>query len=162
MVAREEAQAGLAGLRIVSASAGGANVGTTPVRDGFGFDEASLARWLRDHVDGFSGPLTVEQFKGGQSNPTYKLLTPAANYVLRRKPSGTLLPGAHDVEREARITAALHATGVSGGRRACRVHGRDGHRFSILRDANDRGTHLLGCLFPPRSGAGSVPPITMP
>jgi len=48
-----------------------ANSGTTPVRQGFGFDEAALARWMEQNVEGFTGPLTVEQFKGGQSNPTY-------------------------------------------------------------------------------------------
>ncbi len=118
----------------MNASAGEANVGTTRVRDGFGFDEAALARWLREHIDGFSGPLTVEQFKGGQSNPTYKLLTPAANYVLRRKPSGTLLPGAHDVEREARITAALHATGfpVAAVHAVCTDETVIGSRFFVM------------------------------
>ena len=57
------------------------------VRDGVNrFDEAALSRWMEGHVEGFSGPLTVEQFKGGQSNPTYKLVTPSRAYVLRRKP----------------------------------------------------------------------------
>ena len=45
-----------------------ANAGTTPVREAHRFDEEALARWMTAHVDGFSGPLTVEQFKGGQSN----------------------------------------------------------------------------------------------
>src|SRR5688572_15651848 len=88
-----------------------ANVGTTPVREAHRFDEAALARWMEDHVAGFAGPLTVEQFKGGQSNPTYKLVTPSRSYVLRRKPPGQLLKGAHAVEREARVIAALHAAG---------------------------------------------------
>lgn len=88
-----------------------AYTGTTPVRDGFGFDEVRLAEWLANNVDDYSGPLTVEQFKGGQSNPTYKLLTPGQNYVLRRKPPGELLKGAHAVEREARVMAALGPTG---------------------------------------------------
>jgi aminoglycoside phosphotransferase (APT) family kinase protein len=108
VVAREENQERLDGLRDVNATTQEANVGTTPVREGYGFDEEALARWMRRHVEGFSGPLAVEQFKGGQSNPTYKLLTPTACYVLRRKPNGVTLPGAHDVEREARILAALH------------------------------------------------------
>ena len=65
---------------------------------------AALERWLEDHVDGFAGPLTVSQFKGGQSNPTYRLDTPSSGaFVLRRKPPGKLLPGAHAVEREYRV-----------------------------------------------------------
>jgi aminoglycoside phosphotransferase (APT) family kinase protein len=62
---------------------------------------------LAEKVQGFEGPLSVEQFKGGQSNPTYKLTTPACSYVLRRKPPGKLLPGAHAVEREYRVIDAL-------------------------------------------------------
>lgn len=89
-----------------------ANAGTTAVRDAHRFDEAALARWMADHVDGFSGPLTVDQFKGGQSNPTYRLTTPGAAYVLRRKPPGPLLKGAHDVLREARVLTALANTDV--------------------------------------------------
>ena len=83
--------------------------GTTPVRDAHRFDPRGLEIWLREHVPGFSGPLALEQFKGGQSNPTYKLVTPAANYVLRRKPPGVLIKGAHAVEREARVLKALEA-----------------------------------------------------
>jgi aminoglycoside phosphotransferase (APT) family kinase protein len=84
-----------------------ANEGTTSVRDGFAFDAAALMRWMREHVDGFAGPMTVEQFKGGQSNPTYKLVTPGKSYVLRRKPSGQLLKGAHAIDREARVLVGL-------------------------------------------------------
>jgi len=62
---------------------------------------------MRGNVAGFAGPLSIEQFKGGQSNPTYKLMTPNACYVLRRKPSGPLVGNAHDVEREARVLQAL-------------------------------------------------------
>lgn len=85
----------------------GENSGTTAVRVQHRFDEARLAAWMVDHVAGFAGPLQVEQFKGGQSNPTYKLLTPTAAYVLRRKPPGQLLKGAHAVEREAQVLSAL-------------------------------------------------------
>ena len=88
-----------------------ANTGTTAVREGYGFDEAALAKWMADNVEGFAGPLTVEQFKGGQSNPTYRLATPTQNYVLRRKPPGELLPGAHAVDREARVQQALGTQG---------------------------------------------------
>jgi aminoglycoside phosphotransferase (APT) family kinase protein len=89
----------------------GANAGTTAVREGYAFDEARLADWMREHVDGFQGPLRVEQFKGGQSNPTYKLVTPGRSYVLRRKPPGQLLKGAHAVEREAQVLSALGGAG---------------------------------------------------
>jgi aminoglycoside phosphotransferase (APT) family kinase protein len=87
------------------------NRGTGEVRDAHRFDVAALERWMDEAVAGFAGPLTVEQFKGGQSNPTYKLVTPARSYVLRRKPPGKLLPGAHAVEREYRVISALGAVG---------------------------------------------------
>ena len=92
---------------ISAAASAAANTGTTPVRDGFGFDEAALARWMMVHVEGFNGPLSVRQFKGGQSNPTYQLVTPGKTYVLRRKPPGQLAKGAHAVDREARVLTAL-------------------------------------------------------
>lgn len=88
-----------------------ANAGTSAVRDAYRFDEAALARWMAQHVEGYAGPLAVEQFKGGQSNPTYKLVTPGRSYVLRRKPPGAILKGAHAVEREARVLTALGGTG---------------------------------------------------
>ncbi len=88
-----------------------ANSGTTPVREGYRFDEAALARWMHAHVEDFADPLSVEQFKGGQSNPTYKLVTPGRSYVLRRRPPGKLLPGAHAVDREARVMSALGEAG---------------------------------------------------
>src|SRR5690606_4696277 len=66
---------------------------------------------MRENVEGYQGPLTVLQFKGGQSNPTYRLDTPARSYVLRRKPFGKLLPSAHAVDREFRIISALHGAG---------------------------------------------------
>lgn len=82
---------------------------TIPVRHRF--DEARLRAWLEAHIPGFAGPLRIEQFRGGQSNPTYLLRTPARDYVLRRKPPGPLLKGAHAVEREARVLSALAPTG---------------------------------------------------
>lgn len=88
-----------------------ANSGTTAVRSGYGFDEGALAQWMLLNVEGFAGALTVEQFKGGQSNPTYKLVTPSRSYVLRRKPAGDILPGAHAVDREATVLAALGKQG---------------------------------------------------
>lgn len=96
-----------------------ANAGTTAVREAHRFDEARLARWMDENVEGFRGPLTVEQFRGGQSNPTYKLVTPSRCYVLRRKPPGPLPKGAHAVEREARVLAALGPVGFP----VARVHG---------------------------------------
>ncbi len=85
--------------------------GTGAIREGHAFDSAALVRWMERHVPCFSGPLSVEQFKGGQSNPTYKLITPAKTYVMRRKPPGKLLPGAHAVEREYRVLSALGQAG---------------------------------------------------
>ena len=85
------------------------NSGTREVRDAHRFDEAKLDNWLASHVAGYRGPLSVRQFRGGQSNPTYLLETPAQRYVLRRKPPGKLLKSAHAVDREFRIISALYA-----------------------------------------------------
>jgi aminoglycoside phosphotransferase (APT) family kinase protein len=87
------------------------NAGTIPVREAHRFDAAALERWLEREVEGFAGPLAIEQFRGGQSNPTYKLVTPGRTYVLRRKPPGKLLPGAHAVDREYRAISALAGQG---------------------------------------------------
>ncbi|MGY2932925.1 aminoglycoside phosphotransferase (APT) family kinase protein [Bradyrhizobium sp. GM6.1] len=81
--------------------------GTRPVEERHRIDEIRLDRWMRKHVEGYSGPLTVLQFKGGQSNPTYKLDSPGRSYVMRRKPFGKLLPSAHAVDREFRVISAL-------------------------------------------------------
>ena len=89
-----------------------ANAGTTPVRKAHQFDEGALERWMALNVVAFEGPVHVAQFKGGQSNPTYRLTTPRKAYVLRRQPPGNLLKGAHDVLREARVLAALAETAV--------------------------------------------------
>lgn len=85
---------------------------TGQVRDVHRLDEGALARYLSTHVAGFAGPLTVTQFKGGQSNPTYLLETPGRRYVLRKKPPGALLASAHQIEREYRVIAALAGSGV--------------------------------------------------
>lgn len=87
------------------------NTGTKEVAEKHRFDEVALARWMEANVEGYAGPLEVRQFKGGQSNPTYQLVTPARKYVLRRKPPGKLLPSAHAVDREFKVIAALHPTG---------------------------------------------------
>lgn len=71
-------------------------------------DAAALLRWLETHIPGFSGPLAIEKFPGGQSNPTYQIAAGSGDYVLRRKPFGPLLPSAHAVDREYRLLTALH------------------------------------------------------
>jgi aminoglycoside phosphotransferase (APT) family kinase protein len=88
--------------------------GTRPVTDAQAFDTAALTSWLEARLPGFAGPLTVEQFKGGQSNPTFKLVTPTSTFVLRAKPgpAAKLLPSAHAIEREYRVMSALRAHGV--------------------------------------------------
>ena len=85
--------------------------GTKDAAPALRLDAARLAAYLTANIKGFAGPLTVKQFKGGQSNPTYMLETPARRYVLRRKPPGKLLPSAHAVDREFRVISALHAQG---------------------------------------------------
>ena len=85
--------------------------GTKPVEERHRIDEMRLDGWMREHVEGYQGPLTVLQFKGGQSNPTYRLDTPGRSYVMRRKPFGKLLPSAHAVDREFRVIAALSKQG---------------------------------------------------
>ena len=78
------------------------------------FDVDRLAAYLAGHLAGFAGPLTVKQFQGGQSNPTYLLITPARRYVMRSKPApvAKLLPSAHAIEREFRVMRALASQGV--------------------------------------------------
>ena len=85
---------------------------TVAVRDVHRFDVGALERYLVAHVRGFSGPLDVRQFQGGQSNPTYYIRAGSGEYVLRRKPPGKLLPSAHAVDREYRVITALQDTGV--------------------------------------------------
>jgi aminoglycoside phosphotransferase (APT) family kinase protein len=80
---------------------------------------ARLQDYLQRHMEGFQGPLRVAQFAGGQSNPTYRVETPGRQYVLRRKPPGTLLASAHAVDREFRV---LRALGQAPGFPVPRVH----------------------------------------
>src|SRR4029450_1049743 len=89
-------------------------VGTRAVSQQHLVDIDALTAWLEKNLEGFRGPLTVEMFKGGQSNPTYKLLTPARNSVLRSKPGpvAKLLPSAHAIEREFAVMRGLHGTDV--------------------------------------------------
>ncbi|MED5347849.1 MAG: phosphotransferase family protein, partial [Pseudomonadota bacterium] len=88
------------------------DVELTPVREAHKFNEAALSQYMSAHVDGFSGPLTVQQFEGGQSNPTFQLITPERTYVMRKQPPGELLPSAHQVDREYKVMNALWDTPV--------------------------------------------------
>ncbi|NWG47307.1 MAG: phosphotransferase family protein [Alphaproteobacteria bacterium] len=108
--------------------------GTKDVADALRFDESRLAAYLADTVEGFKGPLTVRQFKGGQSNPTYQLVTPSKKYVLRRKPPGKLLPSAHAVDREHRVISALHKVGYPVPRPyvLCEDEGITGTMFYVM------------------------------
>ncbi|HSV35948.1 MAG TPA: phosphotransferase [Ramlibacter sp.] len=96
-------------------------IGTGAVSDKHAFDVGALTAWLETNLEGFAGPLTVEMFKGGQSNPTYKLVTPAQSYVMRAKPGpvARLLPSAHAVEREFAVMRGLGGTDVPVPRMYC-------------------------------------------
>jgi len=87
-------------------------IGTKPVEERHRFDAGALEAYLKSHIVGLRGPLQVEQFKGGQSNPTYRLTAAdGRRFVLRRKPPGKLLPSAHAVDREFKVIRALHGAG---------------------------------------------------
>lgn len=115
---------------------------TTEVRPAHAFDERKLDAWLEANVPGATGPLVVRQFKGGQSNPTFFLAKGERGLVLRKKPPGTLLPSAHQVEREYAVLAALADTDVP----VARVH-------ALCEDAEVVGTpfyvmdHVAGRIF---------------
>src|SRR3546814_16389488 len=82
-------------------------------------DRDALSGWLWRHVEGFQSPIDIDRFPGGQSNPTYKLTTPDRSYVMRTRPLGPLIEGAHAIDREYRVIRALNATDVP----VPRVHG---------------------------------------
>jgi aminoglycoside phosphotransferase (APT) family kinase protein len=117
-------------------------VGTRTVSSQHAFDVETLEAWLREHLPGFEGPLSVEQFKGGQSNPTYKLITPARAYVMRSKPGpvSKLLPSAHAIEREFRVMSALALTGVPVARMhvLCEDESVIGRAFYIMEFVSGR------------------------
>jgi aminoglycoside phosphotransferase (APT) family kinase protein len=115
-------------------------VGTMPVPDKDRLDEVRLTAWLEANVEGFEGPITLSRFKGGQSNPTYRIDTPAQAYVLRRQPFGPLLPSAHAVDREYRVQAALYPTGFPVARPYGLCTDRDviGSMFYIMGLADGR------------------------
>ncbi len=108
--------------------------GTAPLAEKDRLDEAALDRWMRETVPDYAGPLALTKFKGGQSNPTYRIDTPARSYVLRRQPFGPLLPSAHAVDREYRIIAALHPTGfpVARGYGLCEDASVLGAKFYVM------------------------------
>ena len=86
--------------------------GLRPPAEQHAFDTVRLAAWMENYVEGFSGPIDVRQFVGGQSNPTFLVQSANHRYVLRRKPPGRLLPSAHAVDREFRVIVALAETQV--------------------------------------------------
>ncbi|MGE8068675.1 phosphotransferase family protein [Pseudomonas sp. NPDC089569] len=116
------------------------NAGVSAVREEHRFDEQRLAQWMGSHIAGFSGPLTVQQFKGGQSNPTYRLNTPGAVYVMRRRPSGLLVKSAHAIDREYRVISALHAHGFPVARPygLCLDESVVGSAFYIMKHVSGR------------------------
>lgn len=103
-------------------------------------DVAALEFWLRQNLAGFRGPCQLQQFSGGQSNPTYRLSTPERDYVLRRKPSGELLQGAHAIEREFAVISALGRVGfpVPAALVMCEDSGVVGTPFYIMEFVDGR------------------------
>jgi aminoglycoside phosphotransferase (APT) family kinase protein len=112
-------------------------IGTMPVQERHRFDTERLSVYLSAQVPGYAGPLQVEQFKGGQSNPTFLVITPGARYVLRRKPPGKLLPSAHAVDREYRVISALYRAGIPVAR-----------SFALCEDESIIGTafYVMDCV----------------
>lgn len=103
-------------------------------------DLEALDAWLAAHVQDYAGPIALSKFPGGQSNPTYQLKTPSRSYVLRRKPPGRLLPGAHAVEREYRVITALEAQGfpVPGAYALCEDADVVGTPFYVMERVEGR------------------------
>ena len=117
-------------------------MGTKPVSERQKFDVAALQEYMRQHVDGFSGDLTVEQFKGGQSNPTFKLTSNGQSYVLRSKPgpAAKLLASAHAIDREFRVMDALNKAGFPAARQyaLCNDESVIGRAFYIMEFVDGR------------------------
>jgi aminoglycoside phosphotransferase (APT) family kinase protein len=116
-------------------------------------DLPALTAWLERSVPGVTGPVTAEKFSGGQSNPTYRLTTPAGRFVLRRKPPGVLLRSAHAVEREFRVQQALAGTAVPVARMhaLCEDEGVIGTPFYIMEE-------VAGRIFDAPAMPGLAPP----
>ncbi len=116
--------------------------GTRSMSSKHAFDVAALEAWLLPRLADFRGPLTVEQFNGGQSNPTYKLVTPDRSYVMRSKPGplAKLLKSAHAIEREFRVMSALALTPVPvpGMHLLCEDESVIGRAFYIMECVNGR------------------------
>ena len=93
-----------------------------------------LQPYLETHVEGFEGPMEVEKFPGGQSNPTFRITARSGDYVLRRQPPGKLLKSAHAVDRESRVIAALASTAVPVPKVHCLCEDRDiiGSMFYVM------------------------------
>ncbi|MBV8535556.1 MAG: phosphotransferase family protein, partial [Alphaproteobacteria bacterium] len=123
-----------------------------PVREAHRFDEARLATYLREHLPGCGGALTVRQFQGGQSNPTFLIEADGRRWVLRKKPPGKLLPSAHMVEREYRVIRALADTGVPvpTARVLCEDSGIIGTAFYVM-------DHVEGRVFTDPTLPGLTP-----
>lgn len=117
-------------------------VGTRPATGKHALNAAALEVWLHSNVDGFAGPLQVEMFKGGQSNPTYKLMTPGKSYVMRTKPGpvAQLLPSAHAIEREFAVMRGLSGTAVPVPRMLalCEDESVLGRAFYVMEHADGR------------------------
>ena len=114
--------------------------GTKAMAASHAFDVAALERYLLAQMPGFAGPLTVEQFKGGQSNPTYMLVTPGARYVMRSKPgpASKLLPSAHAIEREFRVMGALALMPVPRMHVLCEDESVVGRAFYVMQCVDGR------------------------
>jgi aminoglycoside phosphotransferase (APT) family kinase protein len=116
--------------------------GTRPVSDRHAVDIAALEAYLRPRLPGFEGPATVEQFKGGQSNPTFLVTTARTRYVMRTKPgpAAKLLPSAHAIEREFRVMQALHGTDVPVARMhlLCEDEAVIGRAFYLMEHVDGR------------------------
>lgn len=112
------------------------SAGTKPVSESKNFDIDALHKYMQQHIDGFSGNLSIEQFKGGQSNPTFKLNTESQSYVLRTKPglAKDLLPSAHAIDREFRVMNALNKAGFPTARQysLCMDESVIGRAFYIM------------------------------
>ncbi len=117
-------------------------IGTRAVPTAQAFDVDALTRWLSQHLPGFVGPLSVESFKGGQSNPTYKLTTPSQSYVMRSKPGpvAKLLPSAHAIEREYAVMSGLAGSDVPVPKMLCLCEDESviGRAFYIMAFMNGR------------------------
>jgi aminoglycoside phosphotransferase (APT) family kinase protein len=111
-------------------------MGTKPVAERQKVDLGALSDYMHKHVDGFTGDLQIEQFKGGQSNPTFMLTAGSQRYVLRTKPApaAKLLPSAHAIEREFRVMDALSKAGFPAARQYTLCEDEDviGRAFYIM------------------------------